>query len=73
MLALSSHARRAFPCVIWECALLDVRQQDVANHQLQTLRPYLVRTAAQYEIRTFQETRQNGHASLQLTRAWLKS
>ena len=46
----------------------------MANHQLQTLRPYLVRTAAQYEIRTFQEARHNGQPKkLQATRAWLRT
>jgi len=28
---------------------------DVANHQLQTLRPYLVHSAAQFELKMFQE------------------
>ncbi|TBU62315.1 T-complex protein 11-domain-containing protein [Dichomitus squalens] len=54
--------------------IMELMKLDVANHQLQTLRPYLVRTAAQYEIRTFRETRQNRQTtSLGLTRAWLKS
>ncbi|KAI1789612.1 Tcp11-domain-containing protein [Ganoderma leucocontextum] len=54
--------------------IMELMKLDVANHQLQTLRPYLVRTAAQYEIRTFQETRQNEQlATLQRTRAWLRS
>ncbi|KAI0770308.1 T-complex protein 11-domain-containing protein [Fomes fomentarius] len=54
--------------------IMELMKLDVANHQLQTLRPYLVRTAAQYEIRTFQETRLNGQPSmLQATRAWLKT
>ncbi len=46
----------------------------MANHQLQTLRPYLVRTAAQYEIRTFQESRRDRQlTTLRRTRAWLRS
>ncbi|PIL22542.1 hypothetical protein GSI_15231 [Ganoderma sinense ZZ0214-1] len=54
--------------------IMELMKLDVANHQLQTLRPYLVRTAAQYEIRTFQETRREGQqTTLQRTRAWLRS
>lgn len=47
--------------------------QDVANHQLQTLRPYLIQTSAQYELKTFQENRQGDQLSLDLTRQWLHS
>ena len=32
--------------------------QDVANHQLQSLRPFLVHSAAQFELQMFQENRQ---------------
>ncbi|KAI0754963.1 T-complex protein 11-domain-containing protein [Daedaleopsis nitida] len=54
--------------------IMELMKLDVANHQLQTLRPYLVRTAAQYEIKTFQETRLNGEpAKLHTTRSWLKT
>jgi len=44
--------------------------QDIANHQLQTLRPFLIRTSGQFELRTF-NSRQGGHCSLQITREWL--
>ena len=60
--------------------------QDVANHQLQTLRPYLVHSAAQFELKMFQENRQKsrgsapsqgeGHAqslSLDGARRWLQA
>ncbi|KAI0720506.1 T-complex protein 11-domain-containing protein [Cerioporus squamosus] len=54
--------------------IMELMKLDVANHQLQTLRPYLVRTAAQYEIRTFQEARHNGQPKkLQATREWLRT
>ncbi|RDX53333.1 Tcp11-domain-containing protein [Lentinus brumalis] len=54
--------------------IMELMKLDVANHQLQTLRPYLVRTAAQYEIRTFQEARPNGQPKkLQATREWLRT
>lgn len=44
----------------------------MANHQLQTLRPYLVHSAAQFELKMFQESRQKGQLSLNLTREWLR-
>lgn len=47
--------------------------QDVANHQLQTLRPYLVQSAAQYELKTFQETKENGRLCMDMTRLWLRT
>ncbi|OBZ71625.1 Protein SOK1 [Grifola frondosa] len=53
--------------------IMELMKLDVANHQLQTLRPYLVQSAAQYELKTFQESRQSGQLSLDVTRAWLNS
>ncbi|KAH9942880.1 Tcp11-domain-containing protein [Amylocystis lapponica] len=53
--------------------ILELMKLDVANHQLQTLRPYLVQSAAQYELQTFQEGRQKGQLSLDVTREWLQS
>ncbi|KAI0917155.1 hypothetical protein AcV5_007703 [Taiwanofungus camphoratus] len=53
--------------------IMELMKLDVANHQLQTLRPYLVHSASQYELKTFQESRQNGHLSLDVTREWLQS
>ena len=45
----------------------------MANHQLQTLRPYLVHTAAQFELKMFQENRQKSALSLDATRRWLQA
>ena len=45
----------------------------MANHQLQTLRPYLVHTAAPFELKMFQENRQKGPLSLDATRRWLQA
>ncbi|KAI0345793.1 Tcp11-domain-containing protein [Trametopsis cervina] len=35
--------------------IMELMKLDVANHQLQTLRPYLVHSAAQFELKMFQE------------------
>ncbi|TCD65491.1 hypothetical protein EIP91_002575 [Steccherinum ochraceum] len=43
--------------------IMELMKLDVANHQLQTLRPYLVHSAAQFELKTFQESRQKGSLS----------
>ncbi|OSX59836.1 hypothetical protein POSPLADRAFT_1092821, partial [Postia placenta MAD-698-R-SB12] len=53
--------------------IMELMKLDVANHQLQTLRPYLIQSAAQYELKTFQECRQGGHLSLETTREWLRT
>ncbi|KAH9922792.1 Tcp11-domain-containing protein [Epithele typhae] len=53
--------------------IMELMKLDVANHQLQTLRPYLVRTSAQYEMRTFHESRQPHPPSLQYSRLWLRA
>ncbi|THH31461.1 hypothetical protein EUX98_g2713 [Antrodiella citrinella] len=53
--------------------IMELMKLDVANHQLQTLRPYLVHSAAQFELKTFQESRQKGQLSLSVTRQWLKT
>ena len=45
----------------------------MANHQLQTLRPYLVHTAAQFELKMFQENRQKGPLPLETSRRWLQA
>ncbi|KAF7797410.1 hypothetical protein EIP86_008605 [Pleurotus ostreatoroseus] len=36
--------------------VMELMKLDVANHQLQTLRPYLVRSAAPFELQMFQES-----------------
>ena len=46
----------------------------MANHQLQTLRPYLLHTAAQFELKMFQENRQKAALlTLDTTRRWLQA
>lgn len=49
--------------------LLEFMKLDIANHQLQTLRPFLIRTSGQFELNAF-KSRKGGH-SLQVTREWL--
>lgn len=53
--------------------ILELMKLDVANHQLQTLRPYLVRNATDFELKMFQENRQKGPLPLQTTRRWLQA
>ncbi|KAG1822866.1 T-complex 11 [Suillus subaureus] len=45
---------------------------DIANHQLQTLRPFLIETAGQYELKAF-KGRKGAGASLDLTRKWIRT
>lgn len=47
--------------------------QDIANHQLQTLRPFLMRTSGQFELRSFKSRKsgQQGCCPFQKTREWL--
>ncbi|PCH40080.1 Tcp11-domain-containing protein [Wolfiporia cocos MD-104 SS10] len=53
--------------------IMELMKLDIANHQLQTLRPYLMQSASQYELKTFREGRQKGQLSLDGTREWLQS
>ncbi|OCH86385.1 Tcp11-domain-containing protein [Obba rivulosa] len=53
--------------------IMELMKLDVANHQLQALRPYLMKSAAGYEFRAFQEYRQRGELSLDVTREWVQS
>ncbi|KAG5635357.1 hypothetical protein H0H81_011558 [Sphagnurus paluster] len=51
--------------------ILELMKLDIANHQLQTLRPFLMRTSGQFELKAFKNRK--GHScSLQLTREWLR-
>ncbi|PFH53977.1 hypothetical protein AMATHDRAFT_136052 [Amanita thiersii Skay4041] len=52
--------------------LLEVMKLDIANHQLQSLRPYLTRTSGQYELKTFQN-RKWSEGRLSRTRQWLRA
>ncbi|KAI0335910.1 Tcp11-domain-containing protein [Cubamyces sp. BRFM 1775] len=51
--------------------IMELMKLDVANHQLQTLRPYLVRTAGEYEVRIFSDERHNARRAVHTTREWL--
>ncbi|KAJ7175825.1 T-complex protein 11-domain-containing protein [Mycena filopes] len=51
--------------------ILELMKLDIANHQLQTLRPFLMRTSGQFELRSF-KSRKGGQGYLfQKTREWL--
>ncbi|KAH9841551.1 Tcp11-domain-containing protein [Rhodofomes roseus] len=52
--------------------IMELMKLDVANHQLQTLRPYLVQSAAQYELKTFHESKESGRLCMDVTREWLR-
>lgn len=45
--------------------------QDIANHQLQALRPYLLETSPDFELKMFHERQARGLLSLDVTRQWL--
>ncbi|KAF9013512.1 T-complex protein 11-domain-containing protein [Cyathus striatus] len=50
--------------------ILELMKLDIANHQLQALRPFLIRTAGQFELKTL-KNRSGGEGSLHLTREWI--
>ncbi|KAF8895387.1 T-complex protein 11-domain-containing protein [Infundibulicybe gibba] len=52
--------------------ILELMKLDIANHQLQTLRPFLIRTSGQYELKTF-KNRKGSDCSLRITREWLRA
>ncbi|KAG2361703.1 T-complex 11 [Suillus spraguei] len=52
--------------------ILELMKLDIANHQLQTLRPFLIETAGQYELKAF-KARKGAGASLDLTRKWIRT
>ncbi|KAJ7759034.1 T-complex protein 11-domain-containing protein [Mycena olivaceomarginata] len=53
--------------------ILELMKLDIANHQLQTLRPFLMRTSGQFELRSFKSRKsgQQGCCPFQKTREWL--
>ncbi|KAG5352922.1 hypothetical protein C0989_012159 [Termitomyces sp. Mn162] len=51
--------------------ILELMKLDIANHQLQMLRPFLIRTSGQFELKAF-KTRKGSECSLRLTREWLR-
>ncbi|KAM6494227.1 T-complex protein 11 domain containing protein [Amanita muscaria] len=50
--------------------LFEIMKLDIANHQLQCLRPYLARTCGQYELQAFQNTMRL-EGGLKGARTWL--
>lgn len=57
---------------IYGLLIRPVTSQDIANHQLQTLRPFLVETSSQFELKAFRR-RKGQEASIQLTKQWLQT
>ncbi|KAI0061713.1 Tcp11-domain-containing protein [Artomyces pyxidatus] len=56
-----------------ECfEILELMKLDIANHQMQTLRPYIIHSSPDFELRMFREQDQS-RASLLITRQWLVS
>ncbi|KIJ17789.1 hypothetical protein PAXINDRAFT_167767 [Paxillus involutus ATCC 200175] len=52
--------------------ILELMKLDIANHQLQTLRPFLIDSSGQYELKAF-KSRKGSSSSLDLTREWIES
>lgn len=52
--------------------ILELMKLDIANHQLQALRPCLVDTSGQYELKAFKGRKGQG-SSLDITRKWMGS
>ncbi|GAA5851632.1 hypothetical protein JCM9279_002522 [Rhodotorula babjevae] len=55
--------------------ILELMKLDIANHQLRSLRPYLVQTALDFERRVYQDfaARRRGPGSFDRIRTWLHS
>ncbi|GAA5930338.1 hypothetical protein JCM1841_005878 [Sporobolomyces salmonicolor] len=55
--------------------ILELMKLDIANHQLRSLRPYLIQTALEFERRFFQDfaARRRGRLSFERSRAWLNA
>ncbi|KAJ7250899.1 T-complex protein 11-domain-containing protein [Mycena haematopus] len=51
--------------------ILELMKLDIANHQLQTLRPFLMRTSGQFELRSFKSRKSNQCCPFAKTREWL--
>ncbi|KAJ7505349.1 T-complex protein 11-domain-containing protein [Mycena galericulata] len=51
--------------------ILELMKLDIANHQLQTLRPFLIRTSGQFELRSFKNRKTAQGCCFQKTREWL--
>ncbi|KZP33597.1 Tcp11-domain-containing protein [Athelia psychrophila] len=51
--------------------ILEHMKLDIANHQLQTLRPFLIETSGQFELKAF--GRRKIQVSVDVTKAWLQA
>ncbi|THH16984.1 hypothetical protein EW146_g3748 [Bondarzewia mesenterica] len=51
--------------------ILELMKLDIANHQMQTLRPFIIRSSPEFELRTFKERHERISDPLQLTQQWL--
>lgn len=52
--------------------ILELMKLDIANHQLQTLRPFLIDSSGPYELKIFQD-RKGPASALDFTRTWLQT
>ncbi|EGN98383.1 hypothetical protein SERLA73DRAFT_109834, partial [Serpula lacrymans var. lacrymans S7.3] len=52
--------------------ILELMKLDIANHQLQTLRPFLIDTSGQFELKTFKGRKGPG-STLHVTQQWLQA
>ncbi|TFK74796.1 hypothetical protein BDN72DRAFT_946910 [Pluteus cervinus] len=50
--------------------ILELMKLDIANHQLHRLRPFLIRTSGQFELKTF-KNRKGSDCSIRIARDWL--
>ncbi|KDQ09864.1 hypothetical protein BOTBODRAFT_178606 [Botryobasidium botryosum FD-172 SS1] len=53
--------------------ILELMKLDIANHQLQALRPYLLETSVDFELKTFHDRYERGLITLHQTRDWLRA
>lgn len=53
-------------------SLMDAMKVDMANFQLQTIKPHLVQQSIEYERKKFKDYLQSNPAGLMSTRVWLK-
>ncbi|KAG6816302.1 hypothetical protein H0H87_007134 [Tephrocybe sp. NHM501043] len=68
----SGRKRDAVAAVRMCLEILELMKLDIANHQLQTLRPFLMRTSGQFELKAFKNSTKGTGCSLQMTREWLR-
>ncbi|KAF6757389.1 T-complex protein 11-domain-containing protein [Ephemerocybe angulata] len=68
----SSRSKDAIKAIRMCMEILELMKLDIANHQLQTLRPFLIRTCGQFELRTL-KSRHGPDALLSTTREWIEA